>query len=253
MKVLTIVGLAAVALGGSGPAQADEPRRCPKAVRSPASTTMTFDEFESAWNAQALQLLDSALAYVSALETVPCPDGVFHYFVKKLLVLPFKERHVPLIIRLLGRADPHLQEAGVELAGASAGRLAVLHLYENPLRAILAQKDLDPWVLQALNQHFLPQTIYAHRQRIPAFFRAYASVAYGPEPAPKLLPAIQRTRPIHPYADARSIIEHRIAASTSADEEIEAMLPIVEKAIGVAGYAAVRKALIEKDRLPIAR
>jgi len=87
------------------------------------------------------------LAELAACDNSPTTDGMLAEWVRAQQP---RASDVPVLVALFAKHDPHLQEAGVELATALIRIVsgALLHL-EAPL-AELAARDLDPYVVEAL-------------------------------------------------------------------------------------------------------
>jgi hypothetical protein len=102
------------------------------------------DEFIRGWRARLSGALDEALAHLAAVDESPYSDGVLHDWVRQLSTFSFEERHVPPILALIGKPDPHLQEAGLELAAAALGCVDCSDAVEPAIVAILRSMGLDP-------------------------------------------------------------------------------------------------------------
>ena len=87
------------------------------------------------------------VAELAACDESPTTDGMLLDWVREQQP---RASDVPALTALFAKEDPHLQEAGVELATALIRIVsgALMHL-EAPL-ATLAARDLDPWVVEAL-------------------------------------------------------------------------------------------------------
>lgn len=87
------------------------------------------------------------IAELAACDESPTSDGMLLDWVRAQHP---RASDIPSLVALFGKRDPHLQEAGVELATALVRVVsgALMHL-EHAL-ADLASRELDPWVVEAL-------------------------------------------------------------------------------------------------------
>lgn len=117
-----------------------------------------FDEFRELWTARADGVFELGLRYICSLDELPCPDGVFSDFVRRLAGFARDlSRYAAALVDVLNKDSPYLQEAGVELSRAllawKAGWFPDSQLPENLEAALLARMhapDLDDWVAEAL-------------------------------------------------------------------------------------------------------
>ena len=106
-----------------------------------------FDARAKAVDNKGAALLTEGLQQIVQYDRLPTSDGTFGEYVRFLCALPPREEHLPLIILLLQKKDPYLQEAGVNLATASIKGLNNYSGLEDPICALLKKPDLDGWVL----------------------------------------------------------------------------------------------------------
>ena len=117
-----------------------------------------FDEFRELWTARADGVFELGLEYIRSLDDVPCSDGVFHDFVRRLAGFARElPRYADTLVEILNKESPYLQEAGVELSRAliawQAGWFPDSQLPESLEAALLARlsaPDLDDWVAEAV-------------------------------------------------------------------------------------------------------
>jgi hypothetical protein len=179
-------------------------------------------------------------------EHLPTTDGNFSDYVDVLCALPPRKEHYPLIIELLRKADPYIQEAGVKLATASVRKLNDYSGLESPICDVLRQTDLDPWVLHAIVE-FASVSCNTISPPLVKFYGAFAAVAYerlsakrAPEAKGKTF--IMRTRGIEPYENARRWVIQVMLTSKNPTPRSEAVLPYLERAFNTKGWADTCKA-----------
>jgi hypothetical protein len=92
---------------------------------------------------------NGTLAELAGFTESPTSDGILGDWVRKRATAPFTAADLPALVALLRAPDPHLQEAGIELATAALPTLDAAAELEPQLVA-LATLDSDPYVLEAL-------------------------------------------------------------------------------------------------------
>jgi hypothetical protein len=87
------------------------------------------------------------IAELAACDDSPTSDGVLLEWVRAQQP---RASDVPALIALLAKPDPHLQEAGVELATALVRIVSGALMHLEAALVTLAARDLDPWVVEAI-------------------------------------------------------------------------------------------------------
>jgi hypothetical protein len=158
---------------------------------------------------------NGTLAELAGFTESPTSDGVLGDWVRKRAAAPFAAADVRALVALLRAPDPHLQEAGVELATAALRTIDAGEQLE-PHLAALASAGTDPYVLEALvellEEHALPRLFDA----LAALDRATPAHAppgrIGPAvPAPRAdrTRFILRNRLADPWPRFRALAERR--------------------------------------------
>lgn len=192
-------------------------------------------DFIAAWHARVHGALVDGLAPLAALDRLPVPDGVLGDFVDVLCALQFEPGDLAAIACLIEKTDPHLQEAGVQLARAAWRTVDVAEL-EPPLARLVA-RPIDPWVAEALadllaDPRLALPTVYANLVKI-----------HGKSPAG---PGIMRNRGIRPWARLEGVYEqHMLHVRSPAPRDL-AYLPILERRMGTRGWAATQRAILTR-------
>jgi len=181
---------------------------------------------------------NGSLAELAAFAESPLSDGMLGEWVEQQTV---ELADVPALAALFGKDDPHLQEAGVELATAllrSAGpgdRGAVRAALE-PALASLVRPGMDPYVVEKLafllDEHPLPSVIAAlarqHLERPANAGRRFIMRNRLPEGWKHLE---------HLYARLA------LAAGDTPTARDLAYLPVLEARYGTRGWQATRDAI----------
>jgi hypothetical protein len=216
----------------------------------PASERVSaHDKFQTdstAFYEKAASLRLEGLQDVVQYEHLPTSDGSFSNYIDVLCALPPRKEHYPLIIRLLQKSDPYLQEAGIKLATSSVNRLNDYSDMEAPICALLKQPDLDPWVLEAIVQ-FASVACKSRSPDLVNFWSEFAAAAYERRPAttaptPGKTRFIMRQMGIQPYEDARRWVVQLMLSSTNPTPRSEAVLPYLERAFRTKGWADTYRA-----------
>ncbi len=192
------------------------------------------------------------IAELAACDRSPTTDGPLLEWVRQQHP---RASDVPALVALFAKADPHLQEAGVELATALVRIVsgAIVHL--EPALAELAARDLDPWVLEALVE------LLEHAPAAPVI------MALAPRHEDELAPRDLPTTPPLPTAAPphhRVILRNRLpqpwlrleqlyaqlalaAGATPAPHDL-AYLPILEHRFQTQGWQQTLEALRTRMR-----
>ena len=202
----------------------------------------TFDADAKIFYDKGSALRLDGLKNIAHYEHLPAPDGRFDDYVDVLCALPPRKEHYPLIIEMLRKSDPYLQEAGVKLATASVRTLNDYTGLEAPFCDILNRADLDPWVLRAIVQ-FASVSCNRISPPLVKFYADFAAVAY--ERTPTCSPGktiILRQMGIDPYLDARRCVLQVMLNSTNPTPRSDAILPYLERAFNTKGWSDTYKA-----------
>lgn len=87
------------------------------------------------------------IAELAACDESPTSDGMLLEWVREQQP---RASDVPALIALFAKEDPHLQEAGVELATALIRIVSGALMHLEPALVSLAARELDPWVVEAI-------------------------------------------------------------------------------------------------------
>lgn len=202
------------------------------------SDTDGFDTYRKALNEKCAFVLADALEHIVRYDRLPASDGAFGDHIAMLCALPPRKEHLPLIIKLIKKSDPFLQEAGVLLASASVRVLNDYSGLEAPLCDLLKTPDLDPWVLHAIVQF----AGLSNNSRSPGLVNLYSSlseVAFDgttERQRGRQGVVIMRNKGIRPHADARQLMDQVMLNSTKPTPRSVAILPYLEKACGTKGW-----------------
>jgi len=187
------------------------------------------------------------LQNIVQFEHSPTSDGWLIAYVDTLCALPPRREHYPLIIKLIQKPDPWLQEAGIKLATASVSKLNDYSGLEAPICELLRRPDLDPWVLEAI-VGFAAASCNPRSPALSDFFADFAAVAYERSPAKTTLTgSICRQRGIQPYEDARRWVIQVMLNQSKPTPHSEAVLPYLERAFKTKGWAETYRAAGEHN------
>jgi hypothetical protein len=188
-------------------------------------------EIIDAWHERVHHALNDALAYLASLEATPVSDGILCEWVDVLIAMRFSPSDVPLIVQLVDKTDPHLQEAGVRLARAALRTVDATDALE-PAFARLVSRAIDPWVLEALVD------LLAHtRAELPTVYRGLAAI-HGQAPHGW---GIVRNRAIQPWRRLVQVYTQNIIQTAHPRERDLAYLPILERELGTRGWEATQR------------
>ncbi|HSN25282.1 MAG TPA: hypothetical protein VLT45_03320 [Kofleriaceae bacterium] len=157
------------------------------------------------------------IAELAACDESPTTDGALLDWVRHQHP---RASDVPALVALFAKADPHLQEAGLELATALVRIVsgAILHL--EPALTALAARDLDPWVLEALVE------LLEHAPAAPVI------MALAPRHQDELAPrSVSSTPPTPPATRHRFILRNRLPQPWLRLEQLYAQLALAAGAM----------------------
>jgi hypothetical protein len=171
---------------------------------------------------------NGTLAELAGFAESPTTDGVLGEWVRTRANAPFTAQDVPAIAALLRAPDPHLQEAGIELATAALHGLdASAHDDAGPTRGLdaaalephlvaLATFESDPYVLEALvallEEHAMPGLFatLAHLEPLaPSRFPPPVAPTSYPPPRAARARFILRNRMAEPWRRFRALVAAR--------------------------------------------
>jgi hypothetical protein len=210
-----------------------------------------LDAYTRSFYDKEATLLGEGLQHIIQHSQLTIPDGVFGRYIDLLCALPPRQEHLPYIVKMLRKSDPHFQEAGVRLATASVARIGSFDTLEEPLCDLLQNADLDPWVFLAIVEFAKVPTQWTSAPDLPRFFGLLATAAYKPMKPWRSndrsrRPQIERERLIRPHEDAKELLD-LVIRSQSATPRVKAILPILEKAYGTKGWEDTQKAVEAKS------
>ncbi|HEY5926781.1 MAG TPA: hypothetical protein VIV11_34075 [Kofleriaceae bacterium] len=191
-------------------------------------------EIIDAWHERVHSALNDALAYLASLEAAPVSDGILIEWIDVLVALRFAGNDVPLIVQLIDKTDPHLQEAGVRLARAALRSVTAASELE-PALARLASREIDAWVLEALvdllaEDHGDMTTVY---QGLAAIHGKQAR-GWG----------IKRNRGIQPWRRLVQVyLQHAIQSVRPRPRDL-AYLPVLERELGTHGWEVTQRHIL---------
>jgi len=191
-------------------------------------------EIIDAWHERVHSALNDALAYLASLEAAPVSDGILGEWIDVLVALKFTPTDVPLIVRVIEKTDPLLQEAGVRLARAAlrtvdgAGEL-------EPALARLASREIDPWVLEAL-----VDLLADNRLELTSVYAGLATIHAKPARGW----TIQRNRAIQPWRRLVQVyLQHAIQTLRPRERDL-AYLPVLERELGTHGWEVTQRHIL---------
>ena len=191
-------------------------------------------EIIDAWHDRVHGALNDALAYLASLEASPVSDGILIEWIDVLVALKFAPADVPLIVRIIDKTDPHLQEAGVRLARASLRSVDAAAELE-PALARLASREIDPWVLEAL-----VELLADNRLELTTVYQGLAAI-HGKPPRGW---AIMRNRAIQPWRRLVQVyLQHAIQTLRPRERDL-AYLPVLERELGTHGWEVTQRHIL---------
>ena len=191
-------------------------------------------ELIDAWHERVHGAVNDALAYLASLEANPVSDGILGEWLDVLVAMRFAESDVQLIVRIIDKSDPHLQEAGVRLARAALRSVDAGDALE-PVLARLAAREIDPWVLEAL-----VDLLAESRLELTSVYRELAA-NHGKSTRGF---GIMRNRAIQPWRRLVQVyLQHAIQTSRPRDRDL-AYLPVLEKELGTRGWEVTQRHIL---------
>jgi hypothetical protein len=159
------------------------------------------DQAIERWRARVGDALAEALEFLAAHDESPFSDGVLGEWMRELVTQRIEERHIPAIEVLLRKPDPHLVEAGLELATRALECLGCAERLEPSLAKVARDLRDEGWVLEALIE-----LLRESHSEFPSVYRELAN----PRPAPRERRlSIHRNRYIDPERDLAVLLDER--------------------------------------------
>ncbi|HEY5949659.1 MAG TPA: hypothetical protein VIV40_29395 [Kofleriaceae bacterium] len=193
---------------------------------------MTPYEIIDAWHERVHGALSDALAYLASLEATPVSDGILGDWVDVLVAFKFAEADIPLIVQIIDKTDPHLQETGVRLARASLRSVGAVDQLE-PALARLVSREIDSWVLEAL-----VDLLGESRAELTTVYQGLAQI-HGK--APRTGWGIMRNRAIQPWRRLVQVYLQNIIQTVHPRDRDLAYLPILERELGTRGWEVTQR------------
>jgi len=206
----------------------------------------TFRSHVKAMYDRGAGLLKEGLQHINQYERIPVPDGVFNDYIDMLCALPPRTEHLPLIIKLIRKSDPYLQEAGIRLASSSVRALNDYTGLQAPICELLKRSRLDPWVLRAIVQ-FASNSNNTISPELENLFRDLAAVACRKNPKKPEKNIVFRSMAISPYRDAK-ILLNQVMLNTAAHKlRRRAILSYLENEFGTKGWTETYRTLMKNN------
>ena len=206
-----------------------------------------------AWHRNLRGAVTDALTYLAGLDESSVSDGILGDWIDTLVAMRFTSDDVPLIVRIIDKADPHLQEAGIRLARSAIGAPDDTPTLEAALARVVS-RDIDAWVLEAL-----VDLLAFTRLELTTVYQKLAAVhgatpAYG-EPrrnTSKLGTStgaphrryIMRNRHIQPWRRLVELYQQNAIQTLEPRERDLAYLPILERELGTHGWRATQRHIL---------
>jgi hypothetical protein len=192
-------------------------------------------EIIDAWHARVHNAVNDALAYLASLEATPFSDGILGEWIDAMVAMRFTADDVPLIVRIIDKTDPHLQEAGVRLARAALRTVDAAAELE-PALARLVSREIDPWVLEAL-----VDVLADTRYELTPVYQGLAQI-HGKFPTSGW--GILRNRAIQPWRRLVQVyLQHAIQVVRPRERDL-AYLPILERELGTRGWEVTQRHIL---------
>jgi hypothetical protein len=192
-------------------------------------------EIIDAWHDRVHGALNDALAYLTSLEAAPVSDGILGEWIDVLVAMKFAASDVPLIVRIIDKTDPLLQEAGVRLARAALRTTDAAAELE-PALARLVSHEIDPWVLEAL-----VDLLAENRLDLTTVYQGLAQIHGKPT---RTGWSIQRNRAIQPWRRLIQVyLQHAIQTHRPRDRDL-AYLPVLERELGTHGWEITQRHIL---------
>lgn len=192
-------------------------------------------EVIDAWHSRVHSAVADALAYLANLEAAPVSDGILIEWVDVLVAMKFDDADIPLIVSIIDKTDPHLQEAGVRLARAALRTARGTEALEPALARLVSQPP-DPWVLEALVD-LLADT----RAELTTVYQGLAQIHGQP---PRRDWGIMRNRAIQPWRRLVQIYLQNAIQAVHPRERDLAYLPVLERELGTRGWDVTQRHIL---------
>jgi hypothetical protein len=196
---------------------------------------MNAYEIIDAWHERVHHAVNDALAYLASLEATPISDGILGEWIDVLVAMKFAPDDIPLIVSIIDKSDPHLQEAGVRLARAALRTVDAADALE-PALARLVSREIDGWVLEAL-VHLLADS----RAELTTVYQGLAKI-HGKTPTG--VRGIMRNRAIQPWRRLVQVYTQNIVQTARPRDRDLAYLPVLERELGTHGWEATQRHIL---------
>jgi hypothetical protein len=223
-----------------------EPQRDRGQLRSSGVTDDDGYERIEAWHRGLRGAVTDALTYLAGLDESPVSDGILGDWIDTLVAMRFSADDVPLIVRMIDKPDPHLQEAGLRLARSAVGTFGETDELEAALARVVS-RDIDGWVLEALVD-LLATTrleLTAVYQKLAAVHGA-SSAHEGLSSGPTRRRWIMRNRYIQPWRRLVELYEQNAIQTPEPRERDLAYLPVLERELGTRGWRATQRHILTR-------
>jgi hypothetical protein len=221
------------------------------------------DEFIRAWHARTAVATTEALAHLASCDVSPVSDGVLGDWLRALAGLRFTDADAPYIVALIGKRDPHLQEAGIELATVALHSIDGTHVVqlEAAIEQLLAGDAPDSWVVEALVDYLAtaPGSRTAIYEALARHHLAHLDEQARPLDVARLDPArldaarqpsrpmIMRNRYIDPWRRlVREVYEQNAIENVRPLPRDLAVLPVLERVNDTRGWDATVRAILAR-------
>jgi hypothetical protein len=190
------------------------------------------------WRARVGDALTEALEFLAGHQKSPFSDGVLGDWMRELSTQRLEERHLSSVETLLQRPDPHLIEAGLELAARALEHVDCADRLEPLLARVALEQRGEPWVMEAL--------LDLLRRSRAEFVAVYRELAQPAPPRRPGWPAIMRNRHIEPERDLLALFEQHLLQRLQPWPRDELILPVLERRHGTRGWQATQLAVLKQ-------
>jgi hypothetical protein len=201
-----------------------------------------------AWHRSLRGAVTNALTYLASLDESPVSDGILGDWIDTLVAMRFTSDDVPLIVRIIDKSDPHLQEAGIRLARSAIGAPDDTPALEAALARVVS-REIDAWVLEAL-----VDLLAFTRLELTSVYQKLAAVhgatpAYGEPRGDESTGAprrryILRNRHIQPWRRLVELYQQNAIQTLEPRERDLAYLPVLERELGTRGWRATQRHIL---------
>jgi hypothetical protein len=207
------------------------------------------------WQARVAAATTEAIGQLARCDVSPVSDGVLGDWMRSLVCLRFTDADLPAIVALIGKSDPHLQEAGIELATAAVRSVSgATEALDEAIARLLERGVPDSWVVHALVDYLA--VVRSSRveiyEALARFHLAHLDEQERPRqlstsPPPSIAPptVIARNRYIDPWRDLVRRVYDQSAIQTLRPTPADlAVLPVLERVHGTRGWDQTQRAIL---------